>query len=939
MERIITYNFSDNFIDKLSAYLCDNFLREDKDLSRVACVFGGRRPALFLRRELSKRIKSSFFPPRIFSMDDFVEYIISKDNLLKRMSALDEAFLIYTLIKKRVPSILRGRAGFSEFLPWAREIISFIEQLDLEDIQSDSLNYIEESAAIGYEVPQSINILLRHIAGVRRAYQSALKKNNVYSRGLMYLEASKVANRRLFDEFEAIIFCNFFYLHNTEKRIIGDIYKTGKGFCIFQGSQDKWPVLKNNAERLGISIRPERKNAAKFNLSLYQGFDIHSQVCLVREILNNKIEKKDNTVIVLSRPEAVIPLLTEVSSILDEVNISVGYPLARSPLYTLLDTLLKAHESRKDNKYYTRDYLDLIRHPLVKNLKISKKSSLIRVMVHKIEDLLLGSEESSVGGSLFLSLDEIEQEDKIYSLTAHTLGNMDIKVSIKECKAALCHIHALLLGAWSQISNFSQFADSLIFLLNALVEESRFVHFAFNIKVIEKLYAVGEELKNSSFSQEKFDCSEIWEIFQQKLRNEMVSFIGSPLRGIQILGSLEVRSLNFENVIVMDANESVLPKLKVYEPLVPREVMLSLGLNRLEQEEEIQRYQFMRLISGAKNVYLVYEEKQEKEKSRFVEELLWERQKEVKKLEVAVIPKASFSLKIISRQNSIKKNAEMMRFLKKEVYSASRINVYLKCPLQFYYRYVLGLKEKEDLLQDPQAQHIGTFIHELLEDTFKIFEGRKPVIDAKFRSYFFKKMDEKFSKDIARRMKSDSFLLKRIIVNRMVKFLDNEVKRNVSKLICLEEDSLGMVSLNNEPIEFKYTIDRIDEFADKSVVIIDYKTGGADVAPKNLAAFSSMKMTRESIKENIKSFQMPLYYYFILQKFPGVELNSELYNLRTMKRKAFISGADLKHKEEIMEICLEALALVFAELFNPGVPFEPDKNERSCRYCPFVSMC
>jgi ATP-dependent helicase/nuclease subunit B len=938
MKKVITYNLGDNFIDKAANFIVDNYLAKGNDLSRIACVFGGRRPALFLRRALSERIKKSFIPPTIFSIDDFIDYLLWAISKPQKIAPLDASFLIYTLAKKHIPGLIKGRESFAEFLAWANEIVSFIEQLDLEDIKNDSLSDIEKSAAIGYEIPANINHLLSQIIILRNNYHKALLKNNVFSRGMSYRAAADCVKNNELKDYDVVLFCNFFYLHKTEQRIIKEICERKKGICIFQGSSDQWSVLKNNADILGALIRPDKKDSLRPNFSLYQGFDIHSQAGIIREILT-KTKNKDNSVIVLPRPQTLIPLLNEISSGLTEFNVSMGYPLRASSLYCLVDLLAKAQESRKDGKYYTKDYLNLLRHPLVKNLWFASKVAVSRVMIHKIEELAQGIEEASIGGSLFLSLDEIEREEKIYLRTSQTLANINVIASIDECREALIKIHNLLFRAWEKIIDFNGFCEALDILLSVLVQKSGVEKFSFNLKVIEKIYQIKDELNNASFSKEKFETSQIWEIFQQKLQSEKISFVGSPLRGTQVLGLFETRSLNFENVIVMDANEGALPKLKVYEPLIPREVMLGLGLNRLEKEEEIQRYQFMRLISCAKNIHLVYEENKEKEKSRFIEELLWARQRREKKLEVASVPRAHFSLKVALQQLNIKKTPEMLESLRRATYSASRLNTYLRCPLQFYYQYVLGLKEKEDLLEAPQSSHIGTFIHELLEETFKQFIGKKPVIDSKFRRYFAKKMEERFEKFIARRMRSDSYLLKQIIVNRLDKFLDREALRSVEKIICLEEGRRGVAELNNEQINFRYTVDRIDELADKSIVIIDYKTGGADIAPKKADALLGMAMKRESIRDNIKSFQLPLYYYFVSKDLPGVQINAQTYNLRTCEQKAFIRQEDFSHREEIMQTCKEALAAIFREIFDPDIEFIPDKNDRRCQYCAFNLLC
>ena len=885
-----------------------------------------------------KKYGKSFIPPHIFSIDDFIDYINFGQKIPPKSKDLDACFLIYNLVAKYIPLLLKGRSNFSEFLPWAREIVAFIEQLDLEDIPNDSLRDIEKSAQIGYDVPPSINRLLQDIVVLRKAYHSAFKEKNIFSRGMRYLRAAECSAKNGLSEFNSVLFCNFFYLHKTEQNLIKNIYEKGKATCIFQGDPKQWSVLENNLKMLGSLTKLSQKNT-DFKTFFYQGFDMHSQVCIAHKILKSDIKDKSKAVIVAPRSETVVPLLTEISPSVDEFNVSMGYPLKRSTVYALTTSLARAQNNRRDDDYYAKDYLALLKHPLIKNIKISEDATITRIIIHKIEECLKGIIETSIGGSIFIGLDQIEQEQSIYEVCSQILQGMGIDVSAKKCKDTIRQLHNLFLRSWEKIRTFSDFSQNFEHLLNALVEKSMVSNFPFNIKVIDKMYEINEEFKNASFSDEKFEQFQIWDIFDNKLEGEMISFSGSPLKGLQILGLFETRSLNFEDVIIVDMNESIFPKLKFYEPLIPREVMLRLGLNRLEKEEEIQRYQFMRLISAAKNVHLIYAENNVNEKSRLIEEILWDEQKKNKKLDVTQINQASFAIEVRSYSARIKKDSEMIDFLKGQTYSASRINTYLGCPLQFYYKYVMGLKEKEDLLTTPQASCIGTFIHELLEETFKKFKGKKPIIDQKFKKYFKKVMQERFKDQLARRMRADSFLLKKIISDRLERFLDNEIERDVEEIICLEEDRFGKLKLNGKLFDFTYTVDRIDCLKDGSISIIDYKTGGADITPKRLAALSDMEMNREAIKETVKSFQLPLYYYFIKQDFPDMDVNAQLYNIRNLQQSAFISEADYPNRQKIMEICLKGLEAIFAELFNPQIPFEPDKDENRCRFCPFVSMC
>ncbi len=936
-ESVFTYNFNDNFINKAVNFILNNYFSKERDYSKIACIFGGRRPALFLHKNMAECIGKSFIPPRFFSIDDFIDYIIEGDNP-GAISDLDAAFLIYNLAKKQVPDLLDRRSSFAEFLPWAKEIVSFVEQLDLEFVEDKTLVSVEKSAAIGYEIPSSINKMLENIICLRKSYHKELNEKNKLSRGMKYLKAATRIKALGLDEFEKIIFCNFFYLHDSERRIIKDIHDRGKAVLLFQGSQEDWPVLKSNARALNCSIKTKPQEKIP-DFSLYQGFDIHSQVGIAKEILETKIDDKNGTVIVLPRSEVLIPLLVQISPVLDKFNVSMGYSLKRTSLYSLFSSLNKVQESKKDDAYYMKDYLELLRHPLIKNIRILAEPVMTRVLIHKIEDILAGDQESDISGSLFLNLEAIESESKIYTQTSKILNGMDINVEPGDCSNLLKEIHDIFLRSFEAVDNFNLFSQRLEKLAKLLIERSPLGNFSFNIKALEKLYDLIESFANCSFNKEDFSPEQIWDIFQQSLNAEKISFIGSPLAGTQILGLFETRSLNFENVIILDVNESIFPKLKVYEPLIPREVMLNLGLNRLEKEEEIQRYQFMRLISAAQNVHIVYQENQENEKSRFIEELLWLRQKKNSKIQSLNPPKGAFSLKITKEENRVKKTPEIIDFLKKQTYSASRVNTYLNCPLQFYYQYVLGLKEKEDLLAIPESSHIGTFIHEFLEKAFSVFKGKKPIIDEKYRKYFFNLMKEEFENTIRKRMKSDSFLLEKIIEKRMEKFLENEAQREVSKIICLEEQKQTTLKIGDSEIDFRYTVDRIDKLYDKSILIIDYKTGSIDSAPKKLKQLQEMSMNRESIKENIKSFQLPLYCYFVSRDYPDSDVNAQLYSIRNLETKSLISYQAKQEGGKIIKISLKALEHIFSEIFNPDIDFIPDKDERKCNYCPFAGMC
>ncbi|MCX5712947.1 MAG: PD-(D/E)XK nuclease family protein, partial [Candidatus Omnitrophica bacterium] len=631
-------------------------------------------------------------------------------------------------------------------MPWAKEILNFIEQMDLEDVNPEALKNIQFNAQIGYDVPKNINALLMSIVSIRTEYHKLLLRKKSFSRGLMYLEAKKNAERLDFNEFENIVFCGFFYLHKAEMDFMKKLYDRGIASFLFQGSSEEWTVLDNVAKALAISIKPEWPPAKRKdrNVSIYSGFDIHSEACIARELVK-KIKNPEETVIVLPDASNVIPLLCEISNFVKDFNISMGYPLNRSSVYSLFECIFRAQETlrkggRAPDAYYTKDYLKVLGHPLIKNLKLSEDQSLTRVLIHKIEEVLLGSEKTALGGSLFVRLSEIETSSQLYDLSIDTMKSMNMDTNWDELKEIVSRLHRILFHQWEKIGNFNEFSSSLDRLLDELVNKSSLSSYPLNLKMVERLFSIKDELAGVSFGDEKFAKEDIFKIFKNGLDGEHISFSGSPLKGLQILGLFETRSLNFENVLIMDANESVLPSLKIYEPLIPREIMISLGINRIEKEEEIQRYQFTRLVRSAKTAHLLYQKRNEKEKSRFLEEIIWEKEKE-SGLGSVQVPQASFNVKVLPKRLEIEKTPDTVKFLKEMSYSASSVNTYLWCPLRFYYQYVLGLKEKEELLDEPEGKDVGTFIHELFEAAFSKFINKRPCIDKTFKDVFFAMLD------------------------------------------------------------------------------------------------------------------------------------------------------------------------------------------------------
>ena len=255
MSKILTFSFCDSFIEKLAGYMEKEYVKAGKDISRLALVFGGKRPALFVKRELARRLKENYYPPRFFAIDELMHYIVGRNEVFEPANDLDHSYLMYQLAREYAPSILKGRETFAQFLPWAQELATFIDQLDLEGIDDQALGSLKQSAQIGFDVPEEINRLLQQIAVLRRMYHEYMKKAKQYSRGFIYRRAAELIPQTAFSSFDHIIFCNFFYFHQCEERVVQSLMKQDKATLIFQGDERKWPVLDHVAKQFQCEIK------------------------------------------------------------------------------------------------------------------------------------------------------------------------------------------------------------------------------------------------------------------------------------------------------------------------------------------------------------------------------------------------------------------------------------------------------------------------------------------------------------------------------------------------------------------------------------------------------------------------------------------------------------------------------------------------------------
>jgi ATP-dependent helicase/nuclease subunit B len=939
-----TFGLSTNIIEKIEEYLLSNYSKEE--FKKACIVFGGKRPGIVLKKSLSEKIKSCFIPPTIFSVEEFVCYIVSKKEQLNFVSDLELVYLLYETLVKTNTSDFKF-SSFIEFVPWGYEILGFLEEMMLEEIEPNQLIVLPNGEDLfDTKIPPAIKSVVKNISEIYTKFYSYITEQKIFTRGLGYKLAAEYSGELKFEEFDKIIFVTPFYLHKTELKIISNLTKNNKIVVFFQGDQKEWRQIENLANYFNISIHSQEDKICN-NIQFYSVFDNVSEANCVYDILKNlDVKELDKTVVVLPLDETATVLINSLPDNVKEYNLVCGYPLRRNVVVSLLKNIFDAQIAKKDNKYYTNHYIEIIKNPLVRNIKFSvfletsDFSQITTIIFNCIEEVLLGKiEDNKISKSAFINLRDILQNKVLMKHIQERLILNQQKVTVKDVVNIISAVHNIFFLQWEGVKTIKKFCFSLKKTLNLLLT-SECEKNMLNLYSINRLFDISEELENSSFSEKEFVKEEIFKLFFTLVDRAKLSFFGSPVRGLQILGFYETRNLNFDRVIICDVNEGILPHLERRSVLIPYTFLIQFGVNRLEIEEEIQRYHFKRLLSQAKEVYLIYIETDEKEKSRFVEQMIWDIQKSEKTLSLKNVYTCYYPVFFQTKKREIKKTDEVVKFLKNFCYSPTAIDTYLVCPLKFHHTYVLRLQEQEEI-EEPEGKDIGEFIHNLLAVSFQEFIGKKPVIDEEFKKNFLKLFEKEFDIKLAKRYKSESFLVKKIMKLYLEQFLNFEQERlekeQVEEVLVLEQMFEEKLLLNDKQVYFKYRIDRVDKLQDGSLLVIDYKTGYVPQMNKNLEI---EQLNYRNIKKQIKSFQLPLYVDVVQKKLKYDDVDAMFYNIKEPERPRKLFKDSNLPKEEVNKIIFSALNYIINEILDPQIPFYEDTEEpENCLQCAFKYLC
>jgi len=639
-------------------------------------------------------------------------------------------------------------------------------------------------------------------------------------------------------------------------------------------------------------------------------------------------ENLQETAVILPDEQLLFPLLHALPERTHEINVTMGYPVKNTPVYAFLEAVLELQRFIKVEdgkvKFYYKPVRDILSSPYLK----VPFADFVQAIV-----------------------DEIEKQNQIY-VDAEALhkGGFIFQQIFKK------------LNAQEIIDYLAELIKNLADLLPTDSIQRNYLFQCF--KQLNQLKLIFNNAKDIPISLEF-----IIRLFRQIFREVKLPFEGEPLKGLQIMGVLESRNLDFKRIVICNMNEESFPPSAGLNSIIPFNLRKAFGLPVQEQNDAIYAYTFYRLLHTADEVHLIYttsgDQGKANEKSRYLQQLSIESGLDLESQVIYVPLNLQPSEPIV-----IHKNEDTHQVLQKFVVneasefqaalSPSAINTYLDCKLRFYFQYVAGLKEKESVKEEVDALVFGNLAHlslELLYENFMEMKGRRKLLPEDFeslKSYIFPSIEKAIRKQYFIQNEESLTLSGQMIIVRdllqkyLEALLEIDQKYAPFSILSLEKDYHAEVKISTNEgekrIALRGIIDRLDE---KNGVIrmIDYKSGQDK---KDFVSIPSL-FDREAKDRNKAAMQT--LFYGLLYQFENPEnthaLKPAIFNLKEIfsvdfdpylknKTKEIKEVESYFHEREAYENGLENL---LKEIFDSTTSFDQTDNLMKCRLCPFNEIC
>jgi ATP-dependent helicase/nuclease subunit B len=904
-----------------------DILKTTSSFENITFILPSNRAGVFVKQAFKEENVTGFLP-EILNIEEFTGQV-SGIRKIESIQLLFYFYKIYTSIEEKPDS-------FDIFSSWAFTVLQDFNEIDQHLVNAEEVFvYIRDVQRLkNWSVKgtfEETDLMKNHFAFTEKLneYYNALYKflleNNIGYQGCMYREAThRISSFLEANSDKKFYFIGFNALNKAEEFLVKEMLSHGNTDIYWDLDES----FLNSNHQAGTFIRKyksewnyfQNRDLKIISSNFLKPKNIHfvgaaknvSQMKYVGEVLSN-MRNHNNTALVLA-DETLLPItLNSLPESVSSINITMGYPLKDIPLTSLFLSIFQLIlsqeklQKKESRQWYYKDVIKVLKQPLIHRL---------------------------------LLIDEFSLSDRISEAIHHENKTFITKTYIvnflKETSESIQEIIGSLFVVDHKIEIFLQKIIELIIQLRPLVTglEKEFLF---------RYYTAFAQLLNLQKEFGYFsDIKTLHQFFKQLITAENLSFQGEPLAGLQLMGMLETRLLDFENIILTSVNEGVLPGNSKQTSFIPFDAKVHFGLPTYREKDAIFSYHFFRLIQRATNVYLIYNTENDSfgggEKSRFLTQLA---------LLKNDIQQSSVSPKIDSltkKIRQIQKNEAILERLKTlalKGISPSALTNYLYNPLAFYKQKVLKIKEFDEIEEEVAFNTLGIVVHETLKELYEPFKGKflklsdVKKMESDIVSYVQRNFSIHFANGDIRTGKN------RLIYEVAVRFVQNFIAQEIAllkdpknqlKIIDVEKDYHALIEVDgiDFPIKIHGQVDRVDEL-NGVVRIIDYKTGKVEHSNLKVPSFEEIRDYKYS-----KAIQVLLYAFMYLESENvnnNIEMQAGIISFKKLQSGFMKLNFSEKYRGEDFNVTpervyefIDEIKILIKEIYNAEVDFvEPSE--------------
>ena len=867
--------------------------------------------------------------------------------------------------------------GMARFYPWGARLAHLLDECAGHMVEAGDLLHVDDMVA-----PYAA-ALLGSLSRIQERYRSALRTRGLSTPGLDAQHAAQLAGADpdlpLKLQGKSIILAGFVRLTRAEDVLFRYLWMHGARICLHTdpdilSGRGHWSCTEHKEWltrwKAGGELLGEKGNSRP-NIRFHAGYDLHSQLLELKQELLEHSRPGESRAVVITHDSLLMPTLHHIPE--KNINISLGYPLERSLLAQLVERILETRRGMNAaGLVHWKSLLALIRHPYVRMLGVPSGND--------ADPLPLRPFLSRMEARLRTGSRMVDAKSCASDLADDILGELERAPSEALCEATgqlLEKVMDVLVARWRHLETLEDLASRLRELCQLLLENGAHIwpRFPLDAECLARLMqGIIPELSDNGMAGEHLSAESLFAIVRQHLSEQRVPFEADPLTGLQILGTLETRLLHFDRVYMLDLTEDALPGAPARDPLLPDNLRPLLGLPDNSRRDMLAAHTFHRLIAGAKEVVLYWQEGVQtgvmdgkKLRSRLVEEAVWHMEQhrgELLKPGTDPLFASAFPMTEpplpryapIPRTSTVDKS--MRELFSRRPLSPTAIDTYISCPARFFHKYVCTIREADEVMEGDDHLGVGIMLHTVLQRAFLPFVGH-PVPPGALRAETLEELfrEELDASGLAVNLPAQSrFMLEVAGPARLRTFAASQPP--VLELLQLEHDVSTVLEEHGQRFTLKGTIDRLDR-REQGLVILDYKSGNTGRQPhasfwNDERLWDALRVWRPGLADPLPelaaalpSIQLPAYLYLC---------NNDPRNADALRRAPLFDAAlvqladrgeelpllgsriDEDTRAFIMKERIPALLRFVLRHMSLSEGFAPRRTER-CDHCPYRSCC